>query len=277
MCKQGKRPISFFLILMVCLAQVGILAAHAESIDTRINHYISIGEQFSRQLIQAEIKQQKLMAGKKQLDAESARLSKDKDEYAELLKRHNKQTNEHKHELEMLRKQCNEYGGPNRLEQLAKNADAASLSSGCSGFCNNGSMITNSAQAPGYVRRCNARIAASNEKTLQDAIDRVSLLDKNTQLAARTFNLNSKIFSWNRGEVDVVDTINNIYISLNAWQQEAEAFMQSSEFQREIFRANARDVCTTPEISGSPEQKSRRISAYILGCLETVGRSRDHY
>lgn len=276
-CKHGKRPISYFLILTAYFAQAGILAAHAESIDTTINHYISTGKQFSEQLIQAQSKQQTLMGEKKQLDAENARLSKDQDEYAKRLKRHDKQTNEHKRELETVRKQCNQYGGPNRLEQLAKNADSAALSSGCSGFCNNGSMITNSAQAPGYVRHCNAKIAASNEKTLQDLRDTASLLEKNAQLAARTLNLNSKIFSWNQSEAQTVNLINDIYVKLNAWQQEVEAFMQSSEFQREIVQANASNICTTPEISGSPEQKSRRISAFIFGCLETVGNSRDHY
>lgn len=66
--------------------------------------------------------------------------------------------------------------------------------------------------------------------------------------------------AWNQQEAEAASALNALYIKINAWQQDAERYMQSTDFQAQIAWAHAGRVCTTPRFTGTARQRLGKIT-----------------
>lgn len=254
------KRIALAAFLIAGLALRGVAYAYPGAIDGKINHYVSLGIRLGKQQARLENEYQTLLTQKKQLDAEGVQLAKDQETYNHLAEQRNRRAAEHKTGIEETRKQCPDFGPRKNLEQLAQSADSAALSTGCTGFCNNGAVNLNAKQENEYVRKCNARIKQINDKTFQEISGTSSLLSKQGNLAGRSTDHSAKISAWNRREMEVVGALNSVYREISAWQNDAESFMQSDAFQAQIAWAHAGKICTTPGFSGTSRERMAKTS-----------------
>lgn len=259
------------------LALRGVAYAYPDAIDGKINHYISSGMPLNQKWARLENEQQALLTQQKQLDTEGARLTKDQETYNNLVEQRNRRAAEHKAEIEEARKQCPNFGPRKNLEQLAQSADSAALSTGCTGFCNNGAVNLDVRQENEYAHKCNAKIKQINDKTFQEISGTSSLLSKQGNLRERSTEHSAKISAWNRREMEVISTLNDVYREINAWQNDAESFMQSDAFQEQIAWAHADKICTTPSFRGTSRERMAKTSHYIFTCLNNVENARKHF
>lgn len=266
-----KRVVSLMLLILA-LALSSATSAYPDAIDYKINHYVSLGGQLHEKQVQLELKQQVLLIQKKQLDAESALLTKDQGIYNKSANQFNMQADEHNQKIAEASQKCQSFGPRKNLDQLAAAADAASAD--LSNF-----VTTNpdARQQEEYVRKCNAGIKQVNTETLRMVSDKSSLLNQQDDLVKQTANYKAKVATWNQHEVTVVSALNDTYKEISSWQNDAEDFMQSDEFQRQITWARADKTCTTPDIGGTPQERMTEISNYILVCLNTVENARRHF
>ncbi len=268
MRKRIVSLIFLYLALMLC----SVASAYPDTIDHKISHYIFLETQLHEKQVFLKQKQQDFLTQKKQLDVEGAQLAKHQETYNKSANQFNMQADEHNQKIAEASQKCQSFGPRKNLDQLAAAADAASAN--LSNF-----VTTNpdARQQEEYVRKCNAGIMQVNTETLRMVSDKSSLLSQQDDLVKQTANYKAKVATWNQHEVTVVSTLNDIYKEISSWQNDAEDFMQSDEFQRQITWARANKTCTTPDIGGTPQERMTEISNYILVCLNTVENARRHF
>lgn len=225
----------------------GTALAYNYHLDRDINDLLSEGSSLTHKYQIAEKAQHDLMQEKQAIDQENRDISSKQAAYDQAAAKHDQRVAEQNKAIQDMRAKCNNSDSDNNTT--------------------------------GHVNWCDNRVRAVNTQSQTVNNDADKLVAQKSILTAQTASFNQKAATWNQHQMVTVSAFNDISHRLNAWLDQAYAFMNTSDFQGNIGWAHAGNRCADYSAKKNipPEQELLEQARHALSCLRYVEDARKAY
>lgn len=265
------KPQILGFLLLGCLSLSAVSSPQTPPLKIETTRLLMQGQQLSEKLANAQAQQQDLLKKKVILEGEQSALAKDASANETAVGQYNHDAQSVNGERQELYAKCNasqsqattDQVSQQKLDKLAQQLRSAGL---YTTFSNTG--VNANDQTPQFVQMCNSRIGQVNFKMSRVAAEKSPLQSRQQQISTRAVEQAKAVLEWSQQQEALFTELSRVYQEINVWQQSAEDYMASDEFQRQIRRAGSQDSCRAVTPAGTQLQQMNQITQYVLNCLK---------
>lgn len=258
-------------LLMGCLSLSAVSKPQTPPPQTTTARLVLQGQQLSAKLANAQARQQALLQQRALLEDEQAALVRNASDTEKAVVQYNQDATAINGNRQALSAKCSgsqPQTASNQvpqqdLDKLSQQLRAAGLSAT---FSKTGVNANN--QTPKFVNACNSQIKQINYKLTQMGKETAPLQSRQQQLSALAAEQAQAMLVWSQQQQALFTELNSVYQDINAWEQSAEDYMASDEFQQQIQRDRSEKSCRPTTPAGSQLEQMQQITQHILNCLQ---------
>ena len=267
---RAYKPRILGFLLVGCLSLSAVSWSRTPPPNAETTKLLLQGQQLSEKLTNAQARQQVLLQQKALLEGEQAALVREASDTEKAVAQYNHDAAAINGNRQALSEKCNgsqPQTASNQvpqqdLDKLSQQLRAAGL---LATFSKTG--VNANDQTPQFVGMCNSQIKQINYKLTQMGKETAPLQSRQQQLSALAAEQAQAVLVWSQQQQQLFTELNSVYQDINAWQQSAEDYMASDEFQEQIRRNGSAKSCRTVTPTGTQLQQMNQITESILNCL----------